>query len=134
MARNMMWPIILVALIPATVEALTGFGGLKTISENNISGNEMSCKVTELENVKDTPNEFLIHTDGCRNSLVKEHVFRADRNELAASFTDPTFTINDFYNGVAEGGMTYDFDLHGMTVKPLGLTPKVVKVTKGITT
>jgi hypothetical protein len=94
-----------------------------------IPGNEMSCKITKLEASKEVPDELLIHTDGCSNAAAKEHIFRADRNKFAASFTDPAFTIADFYNGVA-AGKTYNLTLQGMTSKPLNMVPAVVKVTE----
>jgi hypothetical protein len=130
MAKTTFTPVI--GIIPALIfAAIIGTGGYvgATSLMAQMPGNEMSCKVTQFENVKDTPSELLIHTDGCSNAAIKEHVFRADRNELAASFTDPAFTVNDFYKGVA-AGKTYNFALQGMTAKSLGMMPKVVKVTE----
>lgn len=130
MARSTFTPVI--GLIPALIfTAIIGTGGYfgATSLMSQMPGNEMSCRVTQFENVKDSPSELLIHTDGCSNAAVKEQVFHADRNKLAASFTAPDFTVNDFYKGVA-AGKTYNFALQGMNIKQLSMTPEIIKVTE----
>lgn len=110
--------------------AVLGGGYLVTTSTmSQIRANEMSCKITQVETIKGSSNELLIHTDGCSDTATKEHTFRADRDKLAASFTDPAFTVADFYKGAA-AGKTYNLTIQGVASKPLNIIPEVVKVTE----
>lgn len=120
---------IIPTLIFITIIGTGGYFGA-TSAMGQITGNEMSCKITQFETVKDAPDELLIHTDGCSSSAVKEHTFRADRNKLAASFTDPAFTAADFYDNGVTAGKTYNLAIQGVAIKPLNMIPTVVKVTE----
>jgi hypothetical protein len=121
-----------IGLLPSLIfTAVIGTGGYfgATSIMGQMPGNETSCKITQFETVKDSPNEFLIHTDGCDNSAVKEHTFRADQKEFEASFNDSQFTTDDFYKGIA-AGKTYNLTIQGVNFQPLNMVPKVVKVSE----
>jgi hypothetical protein len=122
----------LVSLLPAIIlTAVIGTGGYfgATSIMGQVPGNETSCQITQFATVKDSPNELIIRTDGCNDLGTKEHTFRADQKELEENFTDPQFTADDFYEGIA-AGKTYNLTLQGVNFQPLNMVQKVVKVSE----
>jgi hypothetical protein len=122
----------LVSLLPAMIlTAIIALGGgwILMLIVGQVPGNETSCKITQFETVKDSPNELIIHTDGCNDLGTKEHTFHADQKEFEASFNDSQFTADDFYKGIA-AGKTYNLTLQGVNFQPLNMVQKVVKVSE----